>query len=244
MAYVRLVEPREITTAGNYRLKGVATGVISGYIIDQTGVRQLVRLPVVVVPGIGRNLFSVPSATEQGATTMFALEESRIETKDFTIPLQQVGWRRDLYTFNVELGGVYLALHAAVNADQWHRRMGRINARSLELLNKTDADGVSFTGGVSPGDVCAIEKSIQQPHPKKSSLGITMPFQLVYTDLMGPISPPAMEDFKYISKITDKFTKYMEIYLIQTKREPVDTIQLLRTVRGGAPRVLDPGSSR
>ena len=89
--YVRLVEPREITTAGSDRLKEVATGVISGYIIDQTGVRQQVRLPVVMVPGIGRNLVSVPSATEQGATTTFALEEPRIDTNDFTIPLQQVG---------------------------------------------------------------------------------------------------------------------------------------------------------
>ena len=40
--YVRLVEPREITTAENYRLNEVATGAISGYIIDQTGVRQQV----------------------------------------------------------------------------------------------------------------------------------------------------------------------------------------------------------
>ena len=54
------------------------------------------------MPGIGRNLFSVPSVTEQEATTIFALEESRIETIDFTIPLQQVGGRQDLYTFNID----------------------------------------------------------------------------------------------------------------------------------------------
>ena len=253
------MEPREITTAGSDRLKEVATGVISGYIIDQIGVRQQVRLPVAVVPGIGRSLFSVPSATEQGATTIFALEESRIETNDFTIPLQQAGRRRDLYTFNIELGGVDLALHAEIDADQWHLRMGHINARSLEL-NKTDANGVSFSGGVSPCDVCAIGKSIQLPHPNKSNLGITMPFQLVYTDLMGPISPAAMGGFKYVSKITDEFTKYKEIYLIQTKGEVVDTIQLyvqsvvaslgfriqgLRTdrgtvYRGSPPEILSP----
>ena len=164
-----------------------------------------------MVPGIGRNLFSVSSATEQGATTSFALEESRIETNDLTIPLQQVGVRRDLYTFSTELGGVDLALHTEVNADQWHRRMGHINARSLEPLNKTDANGLSFSGGISPCDVCAIGKSIQQRHPKKSNLGITMPFKLVYTGLMGPISPPAMESFKYVSKIMDDFTKYKEM---------------------------------
>ena len=153
------------------------------------------------------------------------MEASRIETNDFTIPLQQVGGRRDPYTLNVELGGVDLALHAEVTADQWHRRMDHINARSLELLSKTDANGVSFSGGVSPFDVCAIGKSFQQPHRTKSNIGITMPFQLVYNDLMGPISPPSMGGFKYARKITDEFTKCKEIYLIQTKGE-ADTIQL------------------
>ena len=59
-----------------------------------------------MVSGIGGNLFSVPTTTEQEATTIFALEESRIETTNFTIPLQHVGDRRDLYTLNIELGGV------------------------------------------------------------------------------------------------------------------------------------------
>lgn len=46
------------------RVKEVATGIISGCTIDQTGVRQHVRLPVVVVPDFGRIFSSIPSATE------------------------------------------------------------------------------------------------------------------------------------------------------------------------------------
>lgn len=57
----------------------------------------------------------------QGATTIFTLEESRVETKYFIIAPQQVGESRDPYTFNIELGAVDLALHAEVNVNQWHR---------------------------------------------------------------------------------------------------------------------------
>lgn len=32
--YVRLEEPPELTTTGSHKLKRVATGIISGYIID------------------------------------------------------------------------------------------------------------------------------------------------------------------------------------------------------------------
>lgn len=53
-------------------------------------------LPVVLVPDIKFNLFSVASTTEQGATVSFALEREPMETKEFTIPLQQVRGRSNL----------------------------------------------------------------------------------------------------------------------------------------------------
>ena len=37
---------------------------------------------------------------------------------------------------------------------------------------------------------------------------------------------PAIGGFKYFSKITHEFTEYKDIYLIQTKGDVVDTIQL------------------
>lgn len=78
-------EARGIDTAGNHELKGVDTEIIGGYITDHIGVRQQVRLPIGVVPGIGRTLFLVPSAKDQGVETMFAVEGLWIETDDFTI---------------------------------------------------------------------------------------------------------------------------------------------------------------
>lgn len=46
--------------------------------------------------------------------------------------------------------------------------MGHINARSLELLNKTDANGCDSAGEYRI-DFRAIEKSIEQPHPTRSN---------------------------------------------------------------------------
>ena len=149
-----------------------------------------------------------------GGYNTVALEESRIKINDFTTPLRQVRGRRDVYTFNTELRGVELALHVDVNADQWHFGMDHINARSLELFSKPDANGVHLTSGVSPCEVFAIEGNIQQPHLKKSNLGTTMPFLPVPIDLPGSISPPAVGGFKYFSSVSDEFIKCEEIYLI------------------------------
>ena len=157
-----LAVPRKITTAGNHKLPGDATGGISGTVIDTHGQRQSVGLSIVVVSGLGKKLFSIPEATSEGVVTVFALDGSRIETNGFSLPLQQVAGTRDPFLFNLEESVPNVASPAKADADTWHRLMGHISSKRLELLNKTDDNGVSFKGGVSPYDVCAIGKSTHQ----------------------------------------------------------------------------------
>ena len=159
--YEILEEPRKITTAGKHQLEGDATGVITGTITDKAGVEQPVKILIVVVPGLGCNLFSALQATLQGAITTFAADASRIETDSFVLPLKHMRGTRDLYSFDLELDTPDLALQATRihTADNWHRRMGHINAKGLDLLNKTDGNGMRFVGGVSDCDLCAIGKS-------------------------------------------------------------------------------------
>lgn len=137
-----------------------------------------------VVPGLGRNLFSVPQDTLQGATTTFAAEALRIEKVNFCLPLKQVAGARELYSFEMELNTPEPALQATrINtADNWHHRMGHINTQSIGLLNKTDTNRMYLVGGVSGCDICAGGKSTQREHPNKTNLNISNPFELVYTD--------------------------------------------------------------
>lgn len=44
---------------------------------------------------------------------------------------------------------------------------------------------------------------------------------------MGPISSTALDGLEDVSKITDEYTKWTKVFLIQIKREVKDTIQLL-----------------
>lgn len=55
--------PRKIVTPGKYQPEGDARGVIAGAIIDKAGVKQPMKIPVVVVPSLGRNFYSVSQAT-------------------------------------------------------------------------------------------------------------------------------------------------------------------------------------
>lgn len=105
--------------------------------------------------------------------------------------------------------------------------MRHINAKSLGNLNRTNSYGVHFVGGsVGLRRIRDREKYVTSSSERKASFNVSNPFGPVYTDLMGPISPTALGGFEYASKRTDECTNWTEVFLIQTKREAADTIQL------------------
>ena len=61
-----LAIPRKITTAGNHELKGDATGVISGNVIDEHWKRQSVGLAIVVLSRLGKKPVLDPGSHVSG----------------------------------------------------------------------------------------------------------------------------------------------------------------------------------
>ena len=63
---VHLVTPHKIITAGGALLDGTVEGVLQDLVTDDYGNQILVRVDVVVVPEIGRNLCSVINSSQKG----------------------------------------------------------------------------------------------------------------------------------------------------------------------------------
>ena len=223
--YNTLAVLRKITIAGNHKLKGDATGVTSGTIIDEHRKRQSVGLAIVVVSRLGKNLFSVPESTSERITTVFELNDSRIETSGDNLPLQQVAGTRDLFSFNVEVDAPNVALPAKADVDTWHRRVGHINSKCLGFLNTTNDNDVSIKRRLSPCDVCAIGKSTQQAHSKTAALNIEQPFELIYTDRLRSITPTA-RGLRYASKFTDEKIRWKENLLLKSKADASESLLL------------------
>ena len=224
--YQLLDVPRKITTAGKGHLYGVAQGILRGRVIDDKGQRRLVQLSCLIVPGLGRNLFSVKQAARNGIVSIFDMDSPRLEANNFTLPLQELG--SDLYSFSLDFTnatGAELAMQTTADATLWHRRLGHLNRKSLNVLKKCDNNGVSFDGTVADCDVCAVGKSQQLAHPKTADHKVKHPFQLVFADLMGPITPEALGGYKYVSKNSDECTKWTEIHLLKSKHDALIAFQ-------------------
>ena len=83
---------------------------------------------------------------------------------------------------------------------------------------------MEHTGTVSDCDTCALSKSRQQAHPNKSTRTTTRPMQLIYTDLMGPSTPPAKGGYRYVSKFTHDYSHMKEVYLLRNKSEAAESL--------------------
>ena len=206
MNCVLLTTPRKILTAGGALLDGTAKGVLQGLVTDNHGEQHLARIAILIVLGIGRSLFSVISATKKGVVSIFVSGNPRLELSGITVPLRA---EDGLYSLVFDLsadshGGMELAMNAMTNSQLWHRRLGHLNKRSVELMQRRDSNGVAFDDSIDHCDVCAVGKRLQLPYPKKTKhADITTPFQLIYGDLMGPFKPAARGGYKYVIKITD-----------------------------------------
>ena len=243
--FKELSTPKEITTAGKHTIYGVGTGIISFTIRDSRdshGAQLPVNLRALVVPGLGRNIFAPTAELKNGVRLVLEVGNPHLTIGGIIIPLKQdlrdqgmgsldimlqrhpqdelLGKPEGVFHDNVP--GVVYATTA--DADIGHRRLGHMNPHSMELLRRKEGNGVEYTGTVSDCDICALSKSRQQTHPKKSTRTTTRPMQLIYTDLMEPFTPPAKGGYRYVSKFPDDYSRMKEVYLLRNKSEAAESL--------------------
>ena len=88
--YQELAIRRWITTAGGHQLERAGQGLLLVHIIDAQGVQRLIQISVLIVPGLGWNLFSVKQASRNGVVSIFDKYNPRLEANNFTLPLQEL----------------------------------------------------------------------------------------------------------------------------------------------------------
>ena len=117
--YVFLTTPRKILTAGEALLDGMVVGILQSLVTDNHDEYHPARVAILIVPGIGRNLFSVKSATKKGIVSIFDFNDPRLELSGITAPFRAED--DDLYFLVFDLsagsdGCKELAMNAMTNA--------------------------------------------------------------------------------------------------------------------------------
>ena len=122
-------------------------------------------------------------------------------------------------------------MNAVSNAQLWHRRAGPSQQKELGTHAAARRQRHHLRRHHS-GLRCLRrwERPSAISSKKPQHAGITRPFPLCFGNLMGAFTPEAYEGFKYASKITDQFTRWTVVYLLENKSCTFNTFRLFVTL--------------
>ena len=87
--YTKISPPMEIEAADHNTLLGIAQGTLLLVVRDTQDICRTVKLPIVLVPGLGRNLFSTAMAAQKGVKTTITKAGSIVDLGLFSLQLSR-----------------------------------------------------------------------------------------------------------------------------------------------------------
>jgi hypothetical protein len=181
---------------------------------------------ILYVPGLKKNLISVPVLESKGYTVIFSKGKALLcsPNKDLNTAIT-IGTREcGLYKLS---GQVIQALaHETINpCELWHRRLGHLNFNALPGLQKMVTGMPVFSvehNSICKG--CSLGKNTKKPYPlsNRKSPGV---LDLIHSDLCGPMSAPSMNGCIYYIIFIDDCSRKTWIYFLKTKDESFSRFQ-------------------
>lgn len=138
------------------------------------------------------------------------------------------GKRENLYEIKFEILKSE-CLNIATNTDfiMWHKRFGHINFNSLEKLIKGNfvkgIDNKISIDKVDSCEPCTLGKMSQLPFGSRTKSNRM--FEIVHTDICGPITPPSHDGHRYFVTFIEEFSNFTMTYLIKEKAEVFEKVQ-------------------
>jgi hypothetical protein len=104
--------------------------------------------------------------------------------------------------------------------DLWHKRLCHINHQTTHnMSSKKFVEGIPYlqVGKDRKCETCVLAKQHRSRQPKRVVKRTTRPFELVHSDLCGPIHNDT--EFKYLLTFTDDYTRYTWVRFLRLKSD-------------------------
>ena len=227
------IPPRPIkidTAAGPASLMGYAVGIVpltveSGDIILQN---------VIYTPHLHTNcnLLSMAALDANGFSVTFSNQKAFITRRSDNVLWATGSLRSHLYFLDVYPRPTAFLLSPALEDTQvleiWHKRLGHINARSINRLQKI-SNGIKI--GTPPSLTRNAEcvdclKSSQHRLPSHlPTRGASRKLQIIHSDSCGPMAPAIGGKEVYFTIFVDDFTSMIWIYELSSKSDAFGAFQ-------------------
>ena len=191
----------------------VKRGTAVVFLRAQDGQLHEVKLEnTLYIPTYPQSIFSVQAATKKGAMIKFCQDSAELIACDGTkFQIEQHGRLYYLYKNSV-------IQTRSESLETWHRILGHCNTSDIAQLEGA-VQGMKINNHDTFNcETCILAKQTNtrnhQPDPRA-----TKPFELIHTDLAGPIEPVAKDGYKYAIIFTDDFSGCLFTYFLKSKSD-------------------------
>ena len=167
---------------------------------------------VLYIPSFPQCIFSVQAATKKGAQVKFNNDCAElISTNGTKFPIEQHG--RLYYLCKTSVSDT-----RTESLETWHKLLGHCNLSDVRKL-----EGVVKGMNISDKsnfdcETCILSKQTNTRN-REPDIRATKPFELVHTDLAGPIDPVAKDGFRYAMIFVDDYSSCSFTYFLKHKSD-------------------------
>ena len=112
----------------------------------------------------------------------------------------------------------------------WHKRFGHISPAALHKMKETHTvkglEQAQLPSHSFNCEVCVSGKHTKHSYHENSAVKSTVPLELIYSDVYGPLPVPSIGGKRFILTFVDDFSRYTWIYFLTKKSEVLTAFQL------------------
>ncbi|KAJ3501370.1 hypothetical protein NMY22_g18951 [Coprinellus aureogranulatus] len=229
----RLSKPIAVHLGDDSILKGIARGTMR-FRLNQNAKHFIEFKDVLLVPELATTLISIPALACSGLDTLFNRTGGHILYK--WKPILTARYDKGLYRLTLK-PETFEPQHSAFAAQSQpshsfdinilHRRLGHASEQRIRRMVRKGQLSVVKTvvGKLHFCEPCVLGKMKKLPFRPKARRETSAPFELIHTDLGGPVTPQTPSGFRYWMVFIDDYTRFPFICFLRHKDEALGRIK-------------------
>lgn len=164
------------------------------------------------IPELTTNLLSVSRIVNNGNRVIFDKNGAFIYDKngELVVTAKQING-----LFQVET--TKIAMNVKASAETWHKRMGHLNYKSLNQLQRHSTGIEIIKTKQNDCETCPIGKQTRNKFPKVSKRAENL-LEIIHSDICGPLDQ-SLGGKKYILTMIDDYSRRVFVYFLKTRTE-------------------------
>lgn len=187
---------------------------------------------VLLVNGLGANLYSIGTATATGIEVLFSNNTVSF-TRDGVTLMEGRRAGKTLYHLNIQAKEHPLMIGTALKAVKlqplsvWHQRFGHVNCRSiLKMASLGCANGLALFND-NPSAVCegCVFGKMHRASFKLGHKRAVSPGERIHSDLCGPFQVTTPSGNRFFATFKDDYSSWCSTRLLKNKSELASALQ-------------------